>query len=159
MKLILVKLTSFLVIAPSPELGSGRNQVEMLPISLPDLPIPTRDQISTIRPEFLKNKQFPKIRKVSRLLAAERSYHMVRQTDPNAGCSLRILHTASARATSQDAVLPGGNVVDSRMFPSEKQTVAPPAVNKPPVLIKFPLSKKGRTHTCVCMYVRMYVSM
>ena len=53
-KLILVKLTSFLVIAPSPELGSGRYQVEMLPISLPDLPIPTRDQKSTIRPEFLK---------------------------------------------------------------------------------------------------------
>ena len=54
MKLILVKLTSFLVIAPSHELESGRISVEILPISLPDLPIPTRDQKSTIRPEFLK---------------------------------------------------------------------------------------------------------
>ena len=47
---LVVNFFSCLVIAPSHQLQSGRKWVDMLPISLPDLPRPTRTRISSSRP-------------------------------------------------------------------------------------------------------------
>ena len=58
--LIVVNFFSFLVIAPSPSGQFGRKQVETIPMSLPDLLIPTRTRISTRKPQFLDPKIFQK---------------------------------------------------------------------------------------------------